>query len=438
MAIRSSRKFLFIAGAFSAAIQMTISLSSSASAQIAAPIDWPQFRGIGASGKSNVKGLPLNWSDDRGIAWKTPMPGPGASSPIVLGNRIFITCHSGYADGSKSAGDLTQLKRHVLSLDLADGKILWNTAVAAELPEQERIREDHGYASSTPVVDADRIYAFFGKSGVIALDHQGKELWRTQVGSTLNGWGSATSPVLYKDWVIVNASIESESLVALDKKTGHEVWRVGGIKESWHAPAIVTTPEGKTEIVVAMFRKLAAFDPENGQSLWHADTGINWYMCPTPLVEAGVVYAIGGRNPNGALAVRSGGRGDVTSSHMVWKLNKGSNVPSPLLHEGHLYFAHENLGIVYCVNAKSGELIYEERLQPSPGQIYASPVLADGKIFYIGRGGRAVVVAAKPVFEKLAENTLEGNRGVFNASPAVGGNRLLLRSNRALYAIGGN
>ena len=152
--------------------------------------------------------------------------------------------------------------------------------------------------------------------------------------------------------------------------------------------------------------------------------------------ESGIVYVIGGRSPNGSLAIRAGGRGDVTASHVVWKLGKGSNVPSPILHEGHLYFAHENLGIVYCVNAKSGEVVYEERLQPNPGMFYASPVLADGRIYYPARGGRTVVVAAQPKLERLAENTLEGNRGMFNATPALAGNRLLLRSDRALYCLG--
>jgi outer membrane protein assembly factor BamB len=159
-------------------------------------------------------------------------------------------------------------------------------------------------------------------------------------------------------------------------------------------------------------------------------------MCPTPVAENGIVYSIGGRNPNGALAIRAGGRGDVGSSHVVWRLNKGSNVPSPILFDGHLYFAHENLGVVYCVNAKTGAVVYEERLEPSPGQIYASPILAGGRIYFTGRTGRTVVINAAPKFETLATNTLESNRGVFNSSPAVNGNRILLRSNRALYALG--
>ncbi|MBL9166324.1 MAG: PQQ-like beta-propeller repeat protein [Verrucomicrobiales bacterium] len=398
--------------------------------------DWAQFRGAGGSGTTEAKGVPLSWGDSTNLLWKTPLPGPGASSPIVIGNRIFLTCFTGYAVSSREPGELSQLKRHLICLDPVDGKILWNTATPAELPEQERIREDHGYASSTPAADAERIYAFYGKSGLLAFDHSGKQIWQAKVGDQLNGWGSATSPVLYRDWVIVNASIESESVVAINKRDGKEIWRAGGIKESWHAPLVVSLPDGKTELVLAMLKKVVGLNPDTGEQLWKADTGINWYMCPTPLAADGIIYSIGGRNPNGGLAIRGGGRGDVTGSHVLWKVNKGSNVPSPLLHEGHLYFAHENLGVVYCVNARSGELVYEERLEPSPGQIYASPVLAEGRIYYTGRGGRTVTVAAQPKFQRLAESTLESGRGVFNSSPAFHGNRLLLRSNRNLYCIG--
>ncbi|MCI0541081.1 MAG: PQQ-binding-like beta-propeller repeat protein [Verrucomicrobiales bacterium] len=411
-------------------------LTQSATGQSEREMDWPQFRGPGALGRSDAKGLPLTWSDQTNIAWSAPLPGPGASSPVVFGNRIFLTCFTGFATSSTEPGEMTNLKRHLLCFNLTDGKIVWDAAIPAVLPEQDRIRENHGYTSSTPVADAERIYTFFGKSGVIAFDHNGRQLWQTNVGDKLNGWGSATSPVLFKDFVIVNASIESESLVALNRKTGQEVWRASGIKDSWHAPVFVNAPNARAEVVVAMFRKVLAFDPENGKELWHCDTGINWYMCPTPVAENGIVYVIGGRNPNGALAIRAGGRGDITGTHVVWKLNKGSNVPSPILHGGHLYFAHENLGIIYCVNAKTGEIVYEERLEPSPGQIYASPVMADGRIYFTGRGGRTIVIAAKSAFEKLADNTLESNRGVFNSSAAIAGNRLLLRSNRVLYALG--
>lgn len=397
--------------------------------------DWPQFRGPSAAGIGSAKGTPLRWSDTQGIAWKTELPGPGSSSPIVFQDRIYLTCATGFGPGVAD-GRLENLKRHLLSFDRRTGKLLWNTPVPASLPEQDRIREDHGHASSTPVADADGIYAFYGKSGVFAFDHQGKVLWKTPVGSELNGWGSATSPVLYRNLVLVNASVESSSLVALDKKTGKEVWRAPGVTESWHAPALVTTPAGKTEVVAAMSKRVLGFDADTGAELWHCETGIYWYMCPTPVVRDDAVYLVGGRGPSVAMAIRAGGRGDVNGSHVLWKTGKGSNVPSPILHQGHLYFAHDNLGVALCLDAKTGAVVYEERLSPNPGQIYASPVLADGKLYYLGRGGRTIVLAATPKPTVLADNTLEGGRGAFNATPAFDGARLLVRSYRALYAIG--
>ncbi len=396
--------------------------------------DWTQFRGPGAAGVTEATGTPLRWSNTEGIAWKTDLPGPGASSPIVFGDRIFLTCYTGFGPGI-TGGDMASLQRHLLCLDRVSGRLLWNTPVAAELPEQERIREDHGYATSTPVADAERVYVFFGKSGVFAFDHDGKQLWNTKVGAGLNGWGSATSPVLHGELVLVNASVESGSFVALDRKTGREVWRAGGVNDSWHAPALVRAPAGGTEVVAAMSRRVLGFDAGTGEPLWNCDTGIGWYVCPTPVVRDGVVYLIGGRGPTVTMAIRAGGRGDVNASHMLWKTGKGSNVPSPILHEDHLYFAHENLGVALCVNATTGEVVYEERLSPNPGQIYASPVLADGRILYLGRNGKAVWIAAKPRLEVLAENTLEAGRGIFNATPAFDGRRLLIRSNRALYCL---
>lgn len=424
----------------------TLVLSLAVAGFVAGPVDaapdhqqdWSQFRGPGSLGYRPAAQPPLRWNDTTNVRWKTVLPGPGASSPITWGSHIFLTCYTGYGGSPSASGSLENLQRHLLCLDAADGRVLWNKAVPAEMPEQDRIREDHGYASSTPTADAERVYTFFGRSGVFAFNHDGDQLWRASVGTTLNGWGSAASPVLAGDLLLVNASVESESLVALDRRTGREVWRATGIKDSWHAPVLVQRSDAGTEVVLAMFRKVAAFDLERGEPRWHCDTGINWYMCPTPIAQGAVVYAIGGRNPNGGLAIRAGGRGDVSDTHVLWRLSRGSNVPSPILHDGHLYFAHENLGIVYCVNARTGEVVYEERLDPSPGQIYASPVLGGDRIYYIGRNGRTVVVAAQPKFAVLGVNTLEGNRGVFNASPALSGDQLLLRSNHALYCLAGD
>jgi hypothetical protein len=378
--------------------------------------------------------LPTTWSATENIAWKTALPGPGGSSPVVFGDRIYLTGYTGYAVPGSPGGDLNSLQRHLLCLQRADGKMLWKKDVPAAQPEQAKVR-DHGYASSTPLAEADGVYVFFGKSGVFAFSHEGQQLWQGDVGAKTHGWGSAASPVVFNDLVIINAAVESESLVALNKQTGKEVWRAGGMKESWNTPILVPVPGGKPELVVAIFGKVLGFDPATGEQLWSCATGIGWYMVPSLVNDKDVVYCIGGRgNGAGALAVRAGGRGDVTSTRRLWTLNKGSNVSSPIFHDGHLYFLHENLGIAFCVEGATGNLVFEERL-PNAGQFYGSLVLADGKLFGVTRNGRAFVLAAKPQFEQLARNEFD-DRSSFDASPAVDGRRLLIRSDRFLYCIG--
>jgi outer membrane protein assembly factor BamB len=391
--------------------------------------EWTQFRGPGGSGISTATGLPTTWSQQENIVWKTPLPGPGTSSPIVAGGKIFLSSYSGYS----GRGDQSGLKRHVVCLNAGNGKLVWEKQIPSKLPEQDSIREGHGYASSTLAADSERVYAFFGKTGVFAFDHAGKQIWRADVGSNISGWGSATSPILYRDLVIVNASVESNALVALDRKTGKERWRAEEINESWATPVLVPLAGGKVEMVVPVFGKLLAFDPATGTPLWNCATDIASYMAPSPIAHDGVVYCIGGRT-NGSLAVRAGGRGNVTSSHRLWTSRKGSNVSSPIYHAGHVYWGHDNRGSVTCVEAKTGQVVYEQQME-RPGQFYAAGLLADGKLYYITRDGRTFVVAVGPRYRLLAVNDLSDG-GQFNASPAVIGNRLLLRSDKFLYCLG--
>jgi outer membrane protein assembly factor BamB len=395
--------------------------------------DWPTFRGPTGQGVSNARGLPLEWSADKNLAWKTALPGPGASSAVVFGDRIYITCYSGYFVPGEDGGSREDLKRHLVALNRADGKIVWDRPVKAKLPEEERIR-DHGFAASTPAVDADRIYVFFGKTGVLAFDHDGEELWRTDVGERTHGWGSGTSPVLYKDMVIVNASVESDSLVALDRKTGDKKWTAGGIRESWNTPVIIKSDSGRTELIVARQGNVLAFNPDNGEQLWSCETDIGWYMVPSVVAADGIVYCLGGRSGTAGLAVRDGGSGDVTDDRRLWTSQKGSNVTSPVLHDGHLYWAHEQQGIAFCAKGATGQVVYEQRL-PRAGQVYSSSLLADGRVYHFTREGKTFVLAAKPEFELLATSDLNDG-SLFNGSPAVDGKRLLIRSDKFLYCVG--
>ncbi len=403
------------------------------SAAAATSRDWPRFRGPSGMGTSDGTGLPIQWDQNSGIVWKSELPGAGASSPITFGDRVYLTCYTGYFVPGESGGSLEQLERHLIALRLDDGRLLWDKAVAARLPEEEQIR-DHGFAANSVAVDAQRVYAFFGKTGVLAFDHDGNQLWQTDVGSNTNGWGTAASPVLHQDLLFINASVESESLVALDRSTGKEQWRADGIRESWNTPLVVTAASGRQELIVASQGSVLAFDPASGQPLWSCQTDIGWYMVPSVVAADGVIYCLGGRSGTAALAVRAGGSGDVTETHRLWTSQKGSNVSSPVYLDGHLYWAHESREIAYCVQAATGEVVYEQRLHRA-GQCYASALLADGRLYYLTRDGKTFVLAAKPQFEQLAVNDLSDG-SLFNGSPAVAGNRLLLRSDKFLYCIG--
>ncbi|OHB72628.1 MAG: hypothetical protein A2V70_04805 [Planctomycetes bacterium RBG_13_63_9] len=405
--------------------------------------DWPQFRGPGGSGVADETGLPERWSATEDVVWKTALPGPGGSSPITLGNKILLTCYSGYGADPDEPGNEEDLLHHVVCLDRTSGKILWNKRSRARLPEHAYdggYVNLHGYASGTPVTDGKAVYAFFGRSGVWAYDLDGKLLWNADVGKQTHNWGSGTSPILAGSLVVVNASVESTSLVALDKATGEEAWRAEGIEESWSTPGLVDLPDGKQELVVSMRDTVRGYDPATGEQLWQC-AGVNDYVCPMVVAHEGVVYVTGGRRPK-TVAIRAGGRGDVTDTHLVWneEVKKCSKVPSPLYHDGLLYWV-SNSGIACCIDAATGEVVYEKRLMISGegdrtgDKVYASLVLGDGKLYAVSRVGGTIVLSPGREFKELARNDL-GDESVFNATPVISDGQLLLRSDRFLYCIG--
>jgi outer membrane protein assembly factor BamB len=390
--------------------------------------EWPQFRGPGGQGATSEENLPLTWSDTENLVWKTQLPGFGASSPIALGDRFYVTCYSGYGTDGGNRGRMQNLTLHVVCLT-SDGKIVWDRHVQPKLPESESVR-DHGYAAATPATDGEHLYVFFGKTGVLKFDLDGKQLWQADVGDNLDRWGCGTSPVLYKNLVIINASVESKSLVAINKESGEEVWRAGGMNASWNTPHLVHVGGDMWELVVSVKGKILAFDPETGKPLWNCD-GIPDYVCPSIVSREGTVYVIGGRTSR-AIAVRAGGRGDVTETHRLWEAKAGANVVSPVVHEGHLYWVSDRNNIAYCLRLEDGKVMYAQRFR---GQPYASALVGDGKIYVVTRTGGTYVLAAKPEFEQLAHNKLD-DRSTFNASPIVADGKLLLRSDKYLYCIG--
>ncbi len=409
-------------------------LAVATSSAIAA--DWPGFRGPTGQGISNEKNLPIKWSAEDNVAWKVKLPGGGASCPVTLGKHVYLTCYSGYGLDKKEPGKQENLRRHVFCINRADGKIVWSKEFMPLLPEHDYSRHEsdyHGYAASTPITDGDRLYVFFGKSGVYCLDLDGNQIWHSPVGKNFHGWGSGSSPMLHKNLLIVNGSSEAGQMVAFDKMTGKEAWRTPGIGSAWNTPLIVTTPEKEQELVISVNGRVLGINPDTGKELWRAD-GVKSYVCSSVVAHEGIVYATGGGNVT--LAIKTGGRGEVSKTHTLWQAKKGSNASSPLLHDGYLYWASESGGVLHCQDAKTGEFKYSERLKPDAGRIWASPVLADGKLYYVSQFKGVFVVAAQPKFEVVAHNVFKDDNNRSNASMAISDGQLLFRNDQYLYCIG--
>mgnify|MGYP006281083261 CR=1 FL=1 len=405
--------------------------------------DWPRFRGPGGLGVSAERNLPTEWSSTRNVVWKANLPGPGTSSPVVVADRVYVTAYSGYGMSVEAPGDVAQLVRHVVCLDRATGRIVWQKPFPAGVKESEYAPGNsswHGYASSTPVADDAHLYVFFGASGVFCLRlGDGEVVWKAGVGNAVTGWGSGNSPVLHENLLLVNAAVESGRLVALDKATGAEVWQADVGRGARNTPNLVPLPAGGVELVFSLpgepQGRIVGLDPRTGVELWSA-RGIRdgGYVCPSVVAHDGVVYAIGGRK-NTAVAVRAGGRGEVSETHVLWTVAKGSNVASPAYHEGRLYWMHEKQGTFVCLDAATGDVVFEERVEPRPGIVYSSVTVADGKVFATSQHDGTFVFEAGPTFRPLAHNTLaDGQRA--NASLAVDRGRLLLRDDGAIWCLG--
>ena len=405
--------------------------------------DWPRFRGADGSGNAGDTKAPTTWSDAENVKWKAALPGPGSSSPIIWKNRVFVTCYSGYGDGSDGA--MEKLQRHLVCLDRATGKVLWDKAVAAEMPEDSYsgFLTEHGYASSTPATDGERVFVFFGKTGVLAFDFAGKELWKVNVGKESGNrrWGSGASLVLSGSNVIVNASEESQSIRALDKTTGKEVWKApsASLELCYSTPALVTTND-RTDLVLAVPSDLWGMNPDTGKLRWFAGTGISGNVSPSIVAADGNIYVNGGFPRLGAAAVKAGGKGDVTDSAIIWSSQNASYVPSPVVSGGHLYVVNDQ-GFALCLSAKDGALVYKERIPGASATgrggkpFYASAVLANGLVYAVSRQNGTFVFDASPTFKLVAQNKLAGDDSQFNGTPAIADGQLFLRSNRAIYCI---
>lgn len=410
--------------------------------------DWPRFRGPEGNGVAlESDKIPMAWSPNANLAWKVEMPGPGASSPIIVDGKAFVTCYSGYGLKQEDPGDMENLVRHLVCVDLNSGEKLWQVDVPAEQPEDPYSGigvTAHGYASHTPVSDGENVYAFFGKGGVIAFDMEGNQLWKTNVGTESDParWGSSSSPVVYEDTVIVTASAESQAIIGLNRKTGEEVWRqeAKGLDGMWGTPTIVPIEDGRSDLVMCVAKELWGLDPATGKLRWFADATGSQQAYSSVVVDGDRVFAFTGRG-GGSIALTAGGEGDVSESNTVWTGRDNASYASPVRHKSKLYVV--NRGIVTAVDAETGERLQRLRLSGADqtggrfGSLdYPSPVVVGDNLYCLNGSGQMFVFdLSGDEMELVSVNRVTPEKEIFWGSPAISNDRMVLRSQKHLYCI---
>lgn len=421
--------------------------------------NWPQWRGPGAAGVSSEVGLPSRWSDTENIAWKAPLSGLGISSPIVWGDRVFVTSQAGagrsrpgprlfqqgdaaaagerpLGTGSSTAasGAGTGVTFVVTALDRVSGEQVW----AYELPAEGQlppVHEKHNLASSSPITDGRYVYAWFGTGQLVALDMNGKLVWKHNLAAEYGpfdiDWGHGSSPILYKDTVILLCYHPSASyLLGLDARSGKVQWksdRARGVL-SYSTPLVVETGSS-AEVVVNSSEGMSGHDVSNGALLWQIDDS-NRFPIPMPLQHDGIIYTSRGYRSGPFMAIKPGGRGNVANSHVLWKVSTGAPYVSSLVYYDGLVYMVGDVGVLTVTDAKTGERVWQDRIG---GVFSASPVAADGKLYLLSEDGETIVVSTGRSPKVLARNRLNARQ---LASPAISSGRLFIRTDNSVYAIG--
>jgi outer membrane protein assembly factor BamB len=380
--------------------------------------DWPEFRGPTGQGHSDERGLPMTWSESKNVRWKVAIAGKGWSSPVIQGDRIWLTTAT---EEGKSL--------RAISVDRNTGAILLNVELF-RLKSAGQINAKNSQASPTPVLEGDHIYLHFGANGTACITQSGEIIWKTRLDYDNGQHGPGGSPVIYDNLLIVSCDgLNMQYVVALDKLTGKVRWRK--YREGYQAyttPLIVRLASGDQLISPGAFRAIA-YEPRTGKELWQVRYGEGFSNVPRPVFGNGLVYICSGFQEASLLAVRLDGRGDVTKSHIAWAINRGvPRTPSPLLVGEELYFVSDN-GIASCVDAKTGSEHWRARLG---GDHSASPLYADGRIYFLSESGESAVIAPGKQFKLLATNQLDGQT---LASMAVSNGSIFVRSQTHLYRL---
>lgn len=383
---------------------------------------WPRWRGPSGQGLATGTGYPDTWSPTQGVLWKTPVPGTGNSSPIVWGDHIFVT--SSYEGGRKLS---------LLAYRRSDGRLLWEASAPTGRTDSGS-HYKNGHASSTPATDGERVYVLFGARGLFAFDFAGKLVWQRDLGPMDAYHGAAGSPLLYRDRIVLYQDQFSGSFIAaFDTRTGRELWRTRReASVGWGTPIAIRAGQ-RDEIIVNGQQHVTSYDPITGRELWRCG-GTTYEVIPTPVVGYGMVFCSSGR-AGPTLAIRPGGSGDVSRTHLAWKSPRGSPfVPSPILYGEQIYMVNDMASIVTSLSAITGQALWQGRLGVAQREGFsASPVAVDGRIFFTNDDGETFVLRAGPKFELMHVNQLGES---ILASPALVDGRWYFRTQRNLYAVG--
>ena len=421
--------------------------------------DWLHWRGPLMTGVWPGAGVPASWSATENVAWKAPLGGLGVSTPIVAGDRVIATSQIGAGDrrpgshprlvqggdaaaqGERALGAGTQAAGPgdvvflVEAFNRADGKRAWEFRLPAAGPLTP-VHDKHNLATSSPVSDGERVFAWFGTGQIVALTMAGKPVWQRHLGQELGPfdiqWGHGSSPTVHNGLLYLLCDQPSRSaLLAVDARTGKEVWRAdrGKGRNSYSTPLVVELPGGNAEVIINSSERLDAYDARTGAHLWYTGDA-NRFPIPMPIVHDGIVYTTRGYRSGPYLAIRPGGRGDITSSHVVWRVPTGAPYVSSIVYASGLLFMANDAGVITAVDAKTGERAWQER---TGGVFSASPVVADGKVYFVSESGETIVVRASRTPEILARNDI-GERTV--ASLAIDDGRIFIRTDRHLIAVG--
>ena len=406
---------------------------------------WAQWRGPLNTGVSLTATPPLDWSETQNIRWKVEIPGRGFASPVVWGDRLFLTAAvpvdvSGDPQHNPRGGETARGVHRfvVMALDRETGRTVWERIAHEQEPHEPGHPANSTWASSSPLTDGERLYAYFESFGLYTYDMDGTLHWEKDFGDKRmrNEFGEGSTPALFGNTLIIvwDHLHGDSSVVAVDSRTGDELWRVARDEiDTWATPIILEV-NGRPQVIVPAMERVRSYDLENGSVVWESE-GLTMNAIPSPVYEDGLVFLMSGFRGNDLKAIRvSDARGNIDGTDaIVWALDRDTPyVPSPVLVDGILYFLKTNSGILSAFDAQTGVPHYQNRRLAGLSNVFSSPVAAQGRVYFTGRDGTTVVVRSGTEFEVLATNTLDDG---FDASPALAGNDIYLRGYRFLYAI---